>query len=237
MTETNVRPAKIEPIEKPLKRKPLTQGPLDSVEAAIEEYRRGRFVIIVDDESRQNEGDLCLAGEFATPENVAFMLRYPSGVICVPMTGARLDALHIPMMVQNNQATFGTAFPVAVDAREGVTTGISAADRAQAIQVLASPDAKPYDLVMPGHIYPLRAREGGVLVRAGQTEASVDLCRLGGLNPVAAICELMNPDGPLRVLPHLRKFAARHDLKIISVPQLIRHRTQRQRLVERVAAT
>ena len=237
MTETNVRPAKIEPIEKHLKRKPLTQGPLDSVEDAIEEYRRGRFVIIVDDESRENEGDLCLAGEFATPENVAFMLRYTSGVICVPMTGARLDALHIPMMVQNNQATFGTAFTVSVDAREGVTTGISAADRAQAIQVLASPDAKPYDLVMPGHIYPLRAREGGVLVRAGQTEASVDLCRLGGLNPVAAICELMNPDGTMMRLPQLKRFAARHDLKIISVAELIRYRTQRERLVERVAAT
>src|SRR5439155_920505 len=167
----------------------------------------------------------------------AFMLRYTSGVICVPMTGARLDALHIPMMVPNNPATFGTAFTVSVDAREGVTTGISAADRAQAIQVLASPDAKPYDLVMPGHIYPLRAREGGVLVRAGQTEASVDLCRLGGLNPVAAICELMNPDGTMMRLPQLRKFAAKHDLKIISVAELIRHRTQRERLVERVAAT
>src|SRR5256712_1395095 len=237
MTETSVRRAKIEPSENPLKRKPLTQGPLDSVEDAIEEYRRGRFVIIVDDESRENEGDLCLAGEFATPENVAFMLRYTSGVICVPMTGARLDALHIPMMVQNNQATFGTAFTVSVDAREGVTTGISSADRAQAIQVLASPDAKPYDLVMPGHIYPLRAREGGVLVRAGQTEASVDLCRLGGLQPVAAICELMNPDGTMMRLPQLKRFAARHNLKIISVPELIRYRTQRERLVERVAAT
>src|SRR5206468_1845099 len=237
MTETNVRPSNIEPIEKHLKRRPLTEGRLDSVEDAIEKYRRGRFVIVVDDEDRENEGDLCLAGEFTTAENVAFMLRYTSGVICVPMTGARLDVLHIPMMVQNNQATFGTAFTVSVDAREGVTTGISAADRAQAVQVLANPDSKPYDLVMPGHIYPLRAREGGVLVRAGQTEASVDLCRLGGLQPVAAICELMNPDGTMMRLPQLKRFAARHDLKIISVPELIRYRTQRERLVERVAAT
>jgi len=188
MTESRARGSKIEPIENHLKRRPAAEGTLDSVEDAIEEYRPGRFVIVVDDESRENEGDLCLAGEFATPENVAFMLRYTSGVICVPMTGARLDALHIPMMVQNNQATFGTAFTVSLDSREGVTTGISAADRARAIQVLASPDSKPYDLVMPGHIYPLRAREGGVLVRAGQTEASVDLSRLAGLHPVAAIC-------------------------------------------------
>src|SRR6266545_423746 len=239
MAEPKTLSPKIEPIEKHLKarRQSSARTQLDSVDEAIEDFRRGRFVIIVDDEDRENEGDLCLAGEFATPENVAFMLRYTSGVICVPMTGSRLDSLHIPMMVQHNQATFGTAFTVSVDAREGVTTGISAADRARAIQVLASPDAKAHDLVMPGHIYPLRARDGGVLVRAGQTEASADLCRLAGLQPAAAICELMNPDGTMMRLPQLKRFADRHDLKIISVAELIRYRTQRERLVERVAAT
>jgi len=245
MTETNPRPApsrtqrssKIEPIEKHRRAKGGASTTLDSIEDAIEEYRRGRFVVIVDDEDRENEGDLVLAGEFATPEHIAFMLRYTSGVICVPMTGEGLDRLHIPMMVQNNQATFGTAFTVSVDARQGVTTGISAADRARAVQVLADPNATAYDLVMPGHIYPLRAREGGVLVRAGQTEGSIDLCRLAGLHPAAAICELMNPDGTMMRLPRLKRFAARHDLKIISVAELIRYRTQRERLVERVAAT
>jgi len=238
MTETNPRPTKIEPIEKHRKAKAHKLGTsLDSIEDALDEYRRGRFVIIVDDEDRENEGDLALAGEFANPEHIAFMLRYTSGVICVPMTGERLDRLHIPMMVQDNQATFGTAFTVSVDAREGVSTGISAADRARAINVLADPDATPHDLVMPGHIYPLRARQGGVLVRAGQTEASIDLCRLAGLQPAAAICELMNPDGTMMRLPHLKRFAARHDLKIISVAELIRYRTQRERLIERAAAT
>src|SRR5438093_7044762 len=237
MTETNVRPSNIEPIEKHLKRRPLTEGRLDSVEDAIKEYRRGRFVIVCDDEDRENEGDLCLAGEFTTAENVAFMLRYTSGVICVPMTGARLDVLHIPMMVQNNQATFGTAFTVSVDAREGVTTGISAADRAQAVQVLANPDSKPYDIVMPGHIYPLRAREGGVLVRAGQTEASVDLCRLAGLPPAAVICEMMNRDGSMMRMPALKRFAAKLGIKIVTVNQLINYRVHQERLIERVAAT
>jgi 3,4-dihydroxy-2-butanone 4-phosphate synthase len=168
MTETNPGPAssrvdgssKIEPIEKHRKAKAGARTTLDSIEDAIDEYRRGRFVIIVDDEDRENEGDLAIAAEFATPENIAFMLRFTSGVICVPMTGEGLDRLHIPMMVQNNQATFGTAFTVSVDARQGVTTGISAADRARAIQVLADPNATAYDLVMPGHIYPRRRRSG-----------------------------------------------------------------------------
>src|SRR3990172_13191898 len=139
---------------------------LDPVEDAIQDYRAGRFVIVVDDESRENEGDLCLAAEFATPEKIAFMLRYTSGVVCVPMSGAALDRLRVPMMVQHNQATFGTAFTVSVDAREDVSTGISAADRARCINVLGNPNSGPTDVVMPGHIYPLRAREGGVLVRA-----------------------------------------------------------------------
>jgi 3,4-dihydroxy 2-butanone 4-phosphate synthase/GTP cyclohydrolase II len=210
---------------------------LDSIEEAIAEYQAGRFVIIVDDEDRENEGDLAMPAEFATPENIAFMLRYTSGVICVPMTGARLDRLHIPMMVQHNEATFGTAFTVSVDAREGVSTGISAADRARAIQVLGDPASTAHDVVMPGHIYPLRARDGGVLVRAGQTEASVDLCRLAGCQPAAVICEMMSSDGTMMRLPQLKRFAVKHNLKIISVADLIRHRTQRERLIERAAAT
>jgi 3,4-dihydroxy 2-butanone 4-phosphate synthase/GTP cyclohydrolase II len=231
--------SKVASIEKHRRAKASTASreQLDPVEDAIQDYRAGRFVIVVDDESRENEGDLCLPAEFATPENIAFMLRYTSGVICVPLTGERLDRLNIPMMVQNNQATFGTAFTVSVDAREGVTTGISAGDRARAINVLGDPNAIAYDLVMPGHIYPLRAREGGTLVRAGQTEASVDLCRLAGLQPAAAICELMNPNGTMMRLPQLKRFAARHNLKIISVADLIRYRTQRERLIERAAAT
>jgi 3,4-dihydroxy 2-butanone 4-phosphate synthase / GTP cyclohydrolase II len=237
-TEPTVAP-KVASIEKHRRAKASTasQEQLDPVEDAIQDYRAGRFVIVVDDESRENEGDLCLAAEFATSENIAFMLRYTSGVICVPLTGERLDRLNIPMMVQNNQATFGTAFTVSVDAREGVSTGISAADRARAINVLADPNATAYDLVMPGHIYPLRAREGGTLVRAGQTEASVDLCHLAGLQPAAAICEMMNPNGTMMRLPQLKRFAARHSLTIISVADLIRYRTQRERLIERVAAT
>jgi 3,4-dihydroxy 2-butanone 4-phosphate synthase/GTP cyclohydrolase II len=238
MKETRPQTPKVESIAKHRRAKAATPGEqLDSVEDAIAEYQRGRFVIIVDDESRENEGDLCIPAESATPENIAFMLRYTSGVICVPLTGERLDRLQIPMMVQNNQATFGTAFTVSVDAREGVTTGISAADRARAIQVLGDPKSTAHDLVMPGHIYPLRARDGGVLVRAGQTEASVDLCRLAGLEPAAAICEMMSPDGTMMRMPQLKRFAARHNLKIISVAQLIRYRTQRERLIERAAAT
>jgi 3,4-dihydroxy 2-butanone 4-phosphate synthase/GTP cyclohydrolase II len=238
MTETQPRATpKVESIEKHRRARTAPTHQLDSVEDAIAAYQRGEFVIIVDDESRENEGDLCLPAQFATPENIAWLLRYSSGVICVPLTGERLDKLQIPMMVQNNQATFGTAFTVSVDAREGVTTGISAADRARAINVLGDPKATAYDLVMPGHIYPLRARDGGVLVRAGQTEASVDLCRLAGLEPAAAICEMMNPDGTMMRLPQLKRFATKHNLRIISVAQLIRYRTQRERLIERVAAT
>jgi 3,4-dihydroxy 2-butanone 4-phosphate synthase/GTP cyclohydrolase II len=210
---------------------------LASIEDALEDCRAGRCVIIVDDEDRENEGDLAMAAEFATPENIAFMLRYTSGVICVPMTGEKLDRLRIPMMVQHNQATFGTAFTVSVDARDGVSTGISAGDRARCINVLADPASGPSDIVMPGHIYPLRAREGGVLVRAGQTEASVDLCRLAGLQPTAVICEMMSPDGTMMRMPKLKKFAARHNLKIVTVNQLINYRVHRERLIERAAAT
>ncbi len=210
---------------------------LATVQEAIDEYRRGRFVIIVDDEGRENEGDLTIPAEFVTEEAISFMLRYTSGIICVPLSGDRLDQLRIPLMVGNNQAQYGTAFTISVDARFGVTTGVSAHDRARTIRVLADPASVPGDLVMPGHVYPLRVREGGVLVRAGHTEATVDLTRLTGLQPAAVLCELMNPDGTMMRLPQLKRFAARHHLKLITINQLIRHRAQRERLVQRVAAT
>ncbi|MCH7523231.1 MAG: 3,4-dihydroxy-2-butanone-4-phosphate synthase, partial [Chloroflexi bacterium] len=214
-------------------------SPLATVDEAIDDFRRGGFVIIVDDEGRENEGDLIIAAQFVTAETISFMLKYTTGIICVPMTGERLDDLHIPMMVgnQQNQAQFGTAFTVSVDARHDVTTGISAHDRAKVAQVLIDAESRPEDIVMPGHMFPLRAREGGVLVRAGQTEASVDLCKLAGVFPAAVICELMNRDGTMMRLPHLKRFAKRHGIKIISVNQLIRYRTQREKLVDRVAET
>ena len=212
---------------------------LDSVDDAIADYRRGRCVIIVDDESRENEGDLVIAAEFVTAETINFDLKHTTGVICVPMTGARLDELRIPMMIDNNRARFSTAFTVSVDAhsRHGVTTGISTADRAKAVEVLIDPATQPDDIVMPGHMFPLRARDGGVLVRAGHTEASVDICRLAGLYPAAILCEIKRPDGAMARLPDLKRFAARHDLKIISIAQLIRYRTQRELLIQRVAST
>src|SRR5437867_4904290 len=211
----------------------------DSVDDAIGDFRRGRCVIIVDDESRENEGDLVIAAEFVTAETINFYLRHTTGVICVPMTGERLDELRIPMMIDNNRARFSTAFTVSVDAhsRHGVTTGISTADRAKAVEVLIDPATKPDDIVMPGHMFPLRARDGGVLVRAGHTEASVDICRLAGLYPAAILCEIKRPDGAMARLPDLKRFAARHGLKIISIAQLIRYRTQRELLIQRVAST
>ncbi len=208
---------------------------LASVEEAIEAYRQGRFVIILDDEDRENEGDLTLPAQFVTPEHIAFMLRHTSGIICVPMTGQRLDELQIPLMVSSNSSRYGTAFTVSVDARYNVSTGVSAQDRAQTIRVLVDPKTKPSDLVMPGHIYPLRARDGGVLVRAGHTEAVVDLCRLAGLYPAGVLCELMNRDGTMMRWPRIRQFARHHGIKVIAINQLIRYRMQRERLIERVA--
>ena len=208
---------------------------LATVEEAIEEYRNGRFVIIIDDEDRENEGDLTIPAQFATPEAINFMARYGRGLVCVPMTGERLEQLHIPMMVSHNDSHFGTPFSVSVEARSGVTTGISAADRARTTQVLIDPKTRPNDLVMPGHIFPLRAREGGVLVRAGQTEATVDLCKMAGLYPAGVLCEIMNDDGTMSRLPELRRFARKHALKIISVTQLIQYRIRKEKLVKRVA--
>ena len=232
------RPSKVESIEKHRKAKSLGVEPgFASVEEAIEEYRRGRFVIIADDDDRENEGDLTSAAEFVTEASIAFMLKHTCGIICVPLSGERLDRLHVPLMVGNNEAQYGTAFTVSVDARHDISTGVSAHDRAQTIRVLAEPASQPSDLVMPGHIYPLRAREGGVLVRAGHTEATVDLCRLARLQPAAVVCELMNPDGTMMRAAQLKRFAQRHGVKMISINQLIRYRVQRERLVERVAAT
>jgi 3,4-dihydroxy 2-butanone 4-phosphate synthase/GTP cyclohydrolase II len=216
---------------------PLQEEGFATIEEVIAEFKAGRFVIIIDDDDRENEGDLCIPAEFVTAESISFMLKYTSGIICVPLSGERLDELHIPMMVGNNTAQYGTAFTISVDAREGVTTGVSAADRARTIQVLADPESHPHDLVSPGHIYPLRARDGGVLVRAGHTEATVDLCMLAGLQPAAVLCEMMNVDGTMMRGPQLKKFAVKHGLKIISINQLIRHRVQRERLVEQVAET
>jgi 3,4-dihydroxy 2-butanone 4-phosphate synthase/GTP cyclohydrolase II len=206
-----------------------------SVGEAIEDIKRGKMVIVVDDEDRENEGDLTMAAELCGPEDVAFIRKYASGVICVPMTAERLEELDLPQMVTRNEARLGTAFTVSVDAREGVTTGISAADRSRTIKLLADPVARAHDLVKPGHIFPLRAREGGVLVRAGQTEAAVDLCRMAGLAPVGVICEITNPDGSMARMPTLKRFAKRHGLKLITVKELIAHRMSEERLVERVA--
>src|SRR5882762_360056 len=210
-------------------------GPFASVGEAIEDIRKGKMVIVVDDEDRENEGDLTMAAELARSEDVAFIRKYASGVICVPMTTERLHELDLPQMVSRNEARLGTAFTVSVDAREGVTTGISAADRARTINVLADAATKAHDLVKPGHIFPLQARDGGVLVRAGQTEAAVDLCRLAGLSPVGVICEITNPDGSMSRMPELKRFAKRHGLRLITVKDLIAHRMARERMVERVA--
>ena len=193
------------------------------------------MVIVVDDEDRENEGDLTMAAQLCSPEDVAFIRKHASGVICVPMTAERLNDLELPQMVSRNEARLGTAFTVSVDAREGVTTGISAADRARTIRLLADGATRAHDLVKPGHIFPLQAREGGVLVRAGQTEAAVDLCRLAGLAPVGVICEITNPDGSMARLPELKRFAKRHGLRLITVKELIAHRMAREKLVERVA--
>ncbi|HLI28881.1 MAG TPA: bifunctional 3,4-dihydroxy-2-butanone-4-phosphate synthase/GTP cyclohydrolase II [Chloroflexota bacterium] len=216
-----------------------TQSGLATIEEAIQDYKEGKFVIIVDDEDRENEGDLCLAAQFVTPEKITFMAREGCGLICVPMLGSRLDELNLPMMVRDNTSSYGTAFTVTVDAtaKHGVTTGISAYDRAQTIKVLIDPNSKPEDLSRPGHVLPLRYAEGGVLRRAGQTEASIDLAKLAGLYPAAVICEIMNPDGTMARMPDLQKFAQKHGIKMITVAQLIEYRRRTERLIKRVAET
>lgn len=205
------------------------------IEEALEALKRGEMIVIVDDEDRENEGDVCVAAQFVTPEKINFMAKEARGIICVPMTGERLDELGIKLMVQTDSGGKGCAFTVSVDAREGISTGTSAYDRAQTIKTLIDPKTKPSDLVQPGHVFPLRARPGGVLQRAGHTEASVDLCKLAGLYPAAVICEIMNEDGTMARLPHLQQFAKKHNLLITSIADLIRYRYERERLIEKIA--
>ena len=211
--------------------------PLDEVARAIKDIAEGRPVLVVDDADRENEGDIIFAAAKATPELLAFTIRYGRGLICVPMLGPDLDRLHVPQMTSQNQERHGTAFTVSVDARHYITTGISAADRAKTIQLLASPASAPDDLVRPGHVFPLRYTEGGVLRRRGHTEAAVDLAVLAGLPPAGVVCEVINDDGTMMRLPALREFADEHDIALISIEQLIEHRRRTERLVTRVAET
>ena len=209
--------------------------PLSSVEEAVAAIQAGRLVIIVDDEDRENEGDLAVAAEMATPEVVNFMAKHGRGMICAPMMAERLEALRIPMMVHDNTARLGTAFTVTVDALEGTTTGISAHDRAKTIEVLIDPNAEPEDLARPGHVFPLRYMNGGTLVRAGQTEASVDLTVLAGSYPAAVICEVMADDGTMARLPELERLSDAHSIPIVSVADIISYRLEHERLIDRVA--
>jgi 3,4-dihydroxy 2-butanone 4-phosphate synthase/GTP cyclohydrolase II len=211
--------------------------PLDDVERAIAAIAAGRPVVVVDDENRENEGDIILAAEAATPELLAFMIRYTSGVICVPMLGPDLDRLNLPLMTPQNGERMRTAFTVTVDARDGVTTGISATDRAFTIRRLADAQSTAQDFVKPGHIFPLRYAEGGVLARPGHTEASVDLARLAGLRPAGVLAEIVHDDGTMMRLPALREFADAHDLALISIEQLIEYRRRTETLVTRIATT
>src|SRR5438874_9135449 len=208
--------------------------PFVSVPEGIEEIRAGRILVVVDDEDRENEGDLTVAAEKVTPEIINFMATHGRGLICLTLTPERCDYLRLPLMSPTNTSTFGTAFCEAIDARDGVSTGISAADRTRTILKAIDPDCRPADLARPGHIFPLRAREGGVLVRAGQTEGSVDLARLAGLTPAGVICEIMNEDGTMARVPQLEEFCQRHGLKMISVADLIRHRLRHERYVREV---
>ncbi|MGC2633171.1 MAG: bifunctional 3,4-dihydroxy-2-butanone-4-phosphate synthase/GTP cyclohydrolase II [Candidatus Cybelea sp.] len=210
-------------------------SPFDSIEGAIAEIRAGKMVVVLDDEDRENEGDLVMAATMVTPDAINFMRKHAGGLICVPLPGARLDELHIPQMVRDNTAVHETAFTVSVEARGMTTTGISAHDRAATIKRLLDPDAKPADFLRPGHTFPLRAREGGVLVRAGQTEAAVDLARLAGLYPAGVICEIMADDGTMERLEGLRSYADRHELKLITVKDLIAYRMRTEKLVRKIA--
>jgi 3,4-dihydroxy 2-butanone 4-phosphate synthase/GTP cyclohydrolase II len=206
----------------------------NDIESVVADIRKGKMVIVVDDEDRENEGDLIMAGQFVTAAAINFMARFGRGLICVPTTGERLEQLGVARMVKENRESFRTDFQVSVDAARGITTGISAADRAKTVQVMASPTAVPEDLIQPGHIFPLRARPGGVLQRAGHTEAAVDLVRLAGCRSIGVICEIMNDDGTMARLPQLVKFARKYRLKICTVADLIKHRQTREKLVERV---
>jgi 3,4-dihydroxy 2-butanone 4-phosphate synthase / GTP cyclohydrolase II len=205
-----------------------------TAEQALEEVRAGRLIIIVDDADRENEGDLMIAAEKATPESVNFMSRHGRGLVCLPRTAERLAALQLPLMVRENTSRFETAFTVSIDAKEGVTTGISAFDRARTVEVAIDPATGPSDLVRPGHVFPLQAKEGGVLARAGQTEAAVDLARLAGLVPAGVICEIMNEDGTMARLPELERFSAEHGIPILTVAELIKYRMKTESLVRKI---
>ncbi len=211
-----------------------TAGFIDIPEA-LAELKAGRMIVLIDDEDRENEGDLTLAAEFCTPEAINFMARFGRGLICLTLTEERADYMRLGPMTQDNTSRFGTAFTETIEAREGVTTGISAADRARTIQVAISPNSSPHDLARPGHVFPLRARKGGVLVRAGQTEASVDLARMAGLIPAGVICEIMNEDGSMARVPDLIEFCKIHSLKMVTVADLIRYRMANERYIHRIA--
>jgi 3,4-dihydroxy 2-butanone 4-phosphate synthase/GTP cyclohydrolase II len=213
----------------------MAEEAFDSIEAAIEDIRGGKLVVVVDDADRENEGDLIMAAEKVTPQAIAFMVRHTSGVVCMPVVGARLDELRIPLMVTDVTDPQRTAFTISVDAREGTTTGISASDRAATIRSIIDPETRPEDLARPGHVFPLRYHEGGVLKRAGHTEAAVDLAVLAGLYPAGALCEVVNEDGTMARLPELVWFARNHGLKLISIADLIQYRREREKLVRRVA--
>jgi 3,4-dihydroxy 2-butanone 4-phosphate synthase / GTP cyclohydrolase II len=209
----------------------------NTIEEGIEDIKKGKMVILVDDEDRENEGDLTMAAEAVTPEAINFMAMHGRGLICLSLTSERVEQLQLPMMTTDNTSSFGTAFTISIEAKKGVTTGISAADRATTIKAAIDPKSKPADLARPGHVFPLRARSGGVLQRAGQTEGSVDLARLAGLYPAGVICEIMNDDGTMARVPHLMEFAKKFHLKIITVKDLIAYRVRKESLVRRVAVT
>ena len=210
---------------------------LSTIEEAVEDIRDGKMIIIVDDEDRENEGDLVCAAESVTPEVINFMATHGRGLICLPLTEDRCDFLQLPPQSQENTSSMGTAFTISIEAKQGVTTGISAADRARTIEAAVNPDAKPNDLARPGHVFPLRAKNGGVLVRVGQTEASVDIARIAGLDPSAVICEVMNEDGTMARMPQLTVFAENHGLKIVSVADLVRYRIAKESCVKKVVET
>lgn len=205
----------------------------DKIKKAIDDFRQGKMVILVDDEDRENEGDLAMAAEKVTPEAINFMLRHGRGLVCLALTGEKADLLHLPLMVSENTSLFQTGFTISIDAKNGTTTGISAADRATTILTAIADDTRPDDLARPGHIFPLRARQGGVLVRTGQTEGSVDLARIAGMKPTAVICEVMNEDGTMARMPELKKFAAEHDLTVVTIADIIRYRMRYESLVHR----
>src|SRR5690625_1703487 len=205
---------------------------LNTIPELIEDIRQGRMVILMDDEDRENEGDLVMAAEHCTPEAINFMIKHARGLVCMPMTRERCEQLNLPLMVENNSSGFGTKFTVSIEATEGVTTGISAADRARTVQAAAAPDAKPSDIVQPGHIFPLMAEPGGVLHRAGHTEAACDLPALAGLAPIGVICEIINEDGTMARRPDLEELAKKHDIKIGTIADLIEYRMKNEKTVE-----